>query len=156
MQIKTSLPDETKKIGRLVGERISRPFPILLIGDLGTGKTVFVKGLSEGVGISSHVKSPSFTILYTYDGGRFPIYHFDLYRLGKESIEDMFLEGYFDKDGIIVIEWADKLSNMDFFSSYLEINFIFLGENLRELSFSTQESYIKKIIEDVISEYTGN
>ncbi len=156
MQIKTSSSNETRKIGKLIGKRVSKPFPILLRGDLGAGKTIFVKGLAEGVRVSSHVKSPSFTILYTYDGGRFPIYHFDLYRLDKESIENLFLEGYFDREGIIVIEWADKLSNMNFFSSYLEINFVFLGENLRELSFSTQEPYIKEIIEDVINEYIGN
>ena len=86
---------------------------ICLIGDLGAGKTTFVKGLAKGLKLSEHkVSSPTFVIMNIYEG-KLPIYHFDLYRLEDEkSIMAIGYEEFFYGEGISVIEWADRLGNL--------------------------------------------
>lgn len=151
--IKVLSVDDTIKIGEAIGRRLDFSFPILLFGDLGAGKTVFVRGLAKGMGSPSRVKSPSFTILYIYRGGKFDIYHFDLYRLTKEGISDLFVEGYFDKEGIIVVEWAEKLFSLDYFPCYLRVDFSFTGETERVITFSSNDERIENLIIEVSNEY---
>jgi tRNA threonylcarbamoyladenosine biosynthesis protein TsaE len=83
---------------------------VLLFGDLGAGKTAFVKGLAEGLGArQDDVNSPTFTIMQEYRGGRLPLYHVDLYRLNDaREIEDLGLDEIAEK-GVLAIEWAEKL-----------------------------------------------
>ncbi len=146
-------PEHTRIVGRLLGEKIEEPLPILLFGDLGTGKTVFVRGLTEGVGSPSRVKSPSFTILYIYNGGRFPVYHFDLYRLNEEGVGELLKEGYFEKDGIIVVEWGEKFPE-NYFTSYLKVEFSLISDMERELVFSSVgNGKLNRLIDEVICEY---
>jgi tRNA threonylcarbamoyladenosine biosynthesis protein TsaE len=84
-----------------------------LRGDLGAGKTHFVKGLVYGCGSSAAVTSPTFTLLHEYRGGRLPIFHFDLYRLQDRSeLEGLGFEDYLNDDGITVIEWADRFPEL--------------------------------------------
>jgi len=79
-----------------------------LVGDLGAGKTTFVKGIAQGLGITKSVTSPSFVLLKVYQG-KFPLYHFDLYRIrGLRAIEDIGYEDFISDSGVCVIEWADK------------------------------------------------
>ena len=82
---------------------------LLLDGDLGAGKTSFTKGLAKGLGITDYVKSPTFTIIREYRHGRLPLYHMDLYRLEDGGAEDLWLEEYFEGDGVSVVEWPDFL-----------------------------------------------
>ena len=102
-------PAETEAIGRQVAENIGVGSVLALKGDLGSGKTLFVKGVVDGLGSSADVTSPTFTILHEYRGGRLPVYHFDLFRVeNPQALARLGLDDYFFGDGISVIEWADR------------------------------------------------
>jgi tRNA threonylcarbamoyladenosine biosynthesis protein TsaE len=102
-------PAETEAIGRQVAENIGIGSVLALNGDLGSGKTLFVKGVVAGLGSSADVTSPTFTILHEYRGGRLPVYHFDLFRVeNPQALSRLGLDDYFFGDGISVIEWADR------------------------------------------------
>jgi tRNA threonylcarbamoyladenosine biosynthesis protein TsaE len=82
---------------------------LALCGDLGAGKTQFVKGLAAGLGYKSDVTSPTFTLIHEYLGGRLPLYHFDFYRLESEGEAlRLGVEEYLGGEGVCVVEWADK------------------------------------------------
>jgi tRNA threonylcarbamoyladenosine biosynthesis protein TsaE len=102
-------PAETEAIGRQLAERIDVGAVLALKGELGSGKTLFVKGLVAGLGSSADVTSPTFTIAHEYQGGRLPVYHFDFFRLeDSQSLAQLGLDDYFFGDGLSVIEWADR------------------------------------------------
>lgn len=102
-------PAETEAIGRQLAEHIEVGSILALKGDLGSGKTLFVKGLVAGLGSSADVTSPTFTIVHEYRGGRVPVYHFDFFRVeNQQSAERLGLDDYFFGDGVSVIEWADR------------------------------------------------
>ena len=102
-------PAETQAIGRRLAEDVGTGSALALTGDLGSGKTVFVKGLVVGLGSSADVTSPTFTILHEYRGGRVTVYHFDFFRLeDRQSVARLGLDDYFFGDGVSVIEWADR------------------------------------------------
>ncbi len=102
-------PAETEAIGRQVAENIGVGSVLALKGDLGSGKTLFVKGVVAGLGSSADVTSPTFTIVHEYRGGRLPVYHFDLFRVeNPQALARLGLDDYFFGDGISVIEWADR------------------------------------------------
>ncbi len=102
-------PAETEAIGRQVAENIGIGSVLALKGDLGSGKTLFVKGVVAGLGSSADVTSPTFTILHEYRGGRLPVYHFDLFRVeNPQALSRLGFDDYFFGDGISVIEWADR------------------------------------------------
>lgn len=102
-------PAETEAIGRQVAENIGVGSVLALKGELGSGKTLFVKGVVAGLGSSADVTSPTFTIVHEYRGGRLPVYHFDLFRIeNPQALARLGLDDYFFGDGISVIEWADR------------------------------------------------
>jgi len=102
-------PAETEAIGRQVAENIGVGSVLALKGDLGSGKTLFVKGVVAGLGSSADVTSPTFTIVHEYRGGRLPVYHLDLFRVeNPQALARLGLDDYFFGDGISVIEWADR------------------------------------------------
>ncbi len=101
--------DETIALGCAIAATLRRGDVLALCGDLGAGKTHFVKGVAAGLGASASVTSPTFTLIHEYPGGRLPLYHFDFYRLGDEDDAlKIGLDEYLDGDGACVIEWADK------------------------------------------------
>ena len=82
---------------------------LALAGDLGAGKTQFVKGLVAGLGSDDEVTSPTFTLIHEYTRGRLPVYHLDFYRLNhRDELRQLGLEDYFNGEGVCVIEWADR------------------------------------------------
>ena len=106
----TRSEEETAAIGRALAPRLSAGDVVLLFGDLGAGKTAFVRGLAEGLGIAAdEVSSPTFTLVQEYRGGRLPLFHVDLYRLNDpREIDDLGLDEL-TADGVLAIEWAEKL-----------------------------------------------
>jgi tRNA threonylcarbamoyladenosine biosynthesis protein TsaE len=102
-------PAETEALGERWGRAAQRGLVIGLSGDLGAGKTQFVKGLARGLGITARVHSPTFTLVNEYGGGRLKLFHLDLYRLEtRKQILSAGLEEYLQSDGVAVIEWAER------------------------------------------------
>jgi tRNA threonylcarbamoyladenosine biosynthesis protein TsaE len=103
--------EETFKLGRVVARGLHGGELILLEGDLGLGKTVFAKGIAEGLGIPrDDVTSPSFTLVQEYEGGRFPVFHVDLYRIEvAEEIGTLGIEEILAAGGVVIVEWGEKL-----------------------------------------------
>src|SRR5438876_5427232 len=100
---------ETEEIGRQFAKNLTTGSVLALIGELGSGKTQFVKGLVAGLGSTAAITSPTFTIVHEYPGGRLPVYHFDFFRLEKrQSVAQLGLDDYFFGDGVSVVEWADR------------------------------------------------
>ena len=103
-------PAETEAIGRQFAVKDVGVGSILALkGELGSGKTLFTKGLVAGLGSDATVTSPTFTIVHEYPGGRLPVYHFDFFRLeDRQSVARLGLDDYLFADGVSVIEWADR------------------------------------------------
>ena len=113
MVIETHDPEETFEVGRTIGMNAKPGQVFTLVGDLGVGKTVVTKGLAAGLGITEPVSSPTFTIVQTYDEGRMPFYHFDVYRIGDlEEMEEIGYDDYFFGQGICLIEWAELIEEI--------------------------------------------
>ncbi len=108
--IETTQPEHTFELGRLLGQSGCAGQVYTLVGDLGTGKTVFTQGFAAGLGIQEPVGSPTFTILQVYEEGRLPFYHFDVYRIGDVSeMDEIGYEDCIYGGGVCLIEWADLI-----------------------------------------------
>lgn len=112
----------------------SEKFPNMVIcldGELGSGKTVFVKGFASALGIKDNITSPTFNLIKEYDTGELPLYHMDMYRL-EEDASSIGVEEYFVKGGVTIIEWSDLIGN-SLPDERLEIKFKIIDENTRIL-----------------------
>jgi tRNA threonylcarbamoyladenosine biosynthesis protein TsaE len=110
----TRSTSETIRIGKRIGRLLKAGDVVALVGELGAGKTQYIKGLAAGVGIGNptYISSPSFTLINEYPG-KIPFYHVDLFRLEREKeAEELGLEDYFQGGGITAIEWADKIPSL--------------------------------------------
>lgn len=135
-KIVTQSEDETISLGHHIGSRLKGSEILLLESDLGGGKTTFTKGLVAGIGTAESVSSPTFTISQEYTGGRFRVYHFDLYRLGELGIMSEELQEIIDqKDGIVVIEWPGLTKKIlpKERTIHIEFNRQKYGENVRSI-----------------------
>jgi tRNA threonylcarbamoyladenosine biosynthesis protein TsaE len=124
----------TIQIGKSIGSLLLPGDVVALVGELGTGKTQFIKGLAVGVGIGkpTYISSPSFTLINEYKG-KIPFYHIDLFRLRAEKeAEDLGLEEYFQSGGITAIEWADRIPSL-LPREMLWIQISYTGENTRSI-----------------------
>lgn len=105
--------EDTYQLGMQLGEKARAGQVYCLLGDLGTGKTVFTQGFAKGLGITEPVNSPTFTIVQVYDEGKLPFYHFDVYRI--EDIDEMLeigYEDYFYGQGVCLIEWSNLIEEL--------------------------------------------
>jgi len=103
---------ETAAVAQHLAASLQPGDVLLLSGNLGAGKTAFVRGLAEGLGIDpAEVSSPTFTLVHEYRGGRLTLYHVDLYRLERAATEDLGLEELGARDGVLAIEWPDRLTH---------------------------------------------
>lgn len=109
----TFSPEETAELGRRFGEAAQPGDVFAITGDLGVGKTVFTKGIAEGLGITEIVNSPTFTILQIYESGRLPLYHFDVYRIAEaEEMEEIGYEDCFYGEGLTLVEWGERIAEL--------------------------------------------
>lgn len=105
-------PAGTESLGEQWGREAQRGWVFALSGDLGAGKTQLVRGLARGLGVTSRVHSPTFTLVNEYTGGRLKLFHLDLYRLETaEQIHGAGVDEFLQPDGVSVIEWAERLGN---------------------------------------------
>lgn len=112
----TNNEEETMLVAEKLAGTVGKGVVFTLEGDLGAGKTHFVKGFVKGLGSNALVTSPTFTLLNVYEDGKFPVYHFDMYRLSsKEEAEELGFDEYFDLknlDGIVFVEWPNQVEGL--------------------------------------------
>lgn len=112
-EFETGTPEETYELGMKLGKEAGPGQVYTLNGDLGAGKTVFAKGFAKGLGIDDTVSSPTFTILQVYESGRYPLYHFDVYRIADSSeMDEIGFDEYVYSEGISLIEWAEYIEDI--------------------------------------------
>lgn len=127
LAVRTRSADETTSLGRRIGQLLRPGEVLLLVGDLGTGKTTFVQGVATGLGITTRPRSPTFTMVHTYDGGTYPLVHVDLYRLDTSvEVLSLGLEELFEPPAVSVVEWGEKATPI-------------VGDDYLELCFSWEE-----------------
>ena len=126
----TKSPEETRKVAEELVKSITSPVCIALFGELGAGKTVFVKGLAIGLGIEDVIKSPTFVLMRSYSG-RMKLHHIDLYRIKKEEEFSPFEEALMD-EGITAIEWAERAEEL-LPEKRIDVKFKIIHENNREI-----------------------
>lgn len=102
-------PADTRRQGERLGRVLSEGDVVALTGTLGAGKTHFCQGIVAGLGASGAVTSPTFGLVHEYVGGRFPVFHFDFYRIeSEEELIEIGWDEYLDRGGVVVVEWADR------------------------------------------------
>lgn len=129
----THSEEETARVARELAGRLQPGSVVLLSGNLGAGKTAFVRGLADGLGIDpAEVSSPTFTIVHEYRGGRLALYHVDLYRLDQAATGDLGLEEMGSADGVLAIEWPDRLAHE--LPAAISVAIDILDDNERKIS----------------------
>ena len=109
----TNNEEETQQLGERLAGALKPGMVIAFTGDLGAGKTAFTRGLARGLGIPERVTSPTFTIVNEYEGGRLPLFHFDMYRLGSsEELYDIGWEDYLARGGVCAVEWSENIEDV--------------------------------------------
>jgi tRNA threonylcarbamoyladenosine biosynthesis protein TsaE len=148
--IKSHREEETVSWGKMLGSRLTAGDVVGLVGDLGAGKTYFVKGVAEGLGVleDQYVVSPTFTLINEYKG-RTNLYHFDLYRIQDErEIEGLGYEEYLSGSGLVMIEWAEKMVRF-LPEELLLVEIKREDENTRTLIFTGRGDRYVKIVEEI-------
>ena len=132
MEFYTNSPEETEAVGQALAARLAPGTIIAYRGDLGAGKTAFTRGLARGLGVTERVTSPTYTIVNEYLGGRLPLFHFDMYRLGSpEELFDIGWEDYLDRGGVCAVEWSENV--WDAMDGAIVITVSRLGETARRI-----------------------
>ena len=148
IEIISESAERTLDIARFMGENLSKGDVLALSGELGSGKTCFTGGLARGLGVDEkyQITSPTFTLINEYPA-RCNLYHFDVYRLNSYSeFEDLGYEEYFYSDGVVVIEWAEKIIQI-LPAKTIFIYFKYLDENRRKIVIKGLESRMKELID---------
>lgn len=140
-EIVTEAPEETVKLGIKIGKLLKENDIVGLYGELGAGKTLLIKGIVKGAGISEEAKSPSFTIITTYRN-RKTVYHIDLYRIEEKDLKSIDFYDFLQSPAIVVIEWAEKAENL-LPPDTIKIRINILSENKRRFQI---EGWIEKFI----------
>jgi tRNA threonylcarbamoyladenosine biosynthesis protein TsaE len=141
--------DQTWEIAHFIGGKLRKGDVLALSGELGSGKTCFTGGLARGLGVDEkyQITSPTFTLINEYPARFNKLYHFDVYRLNSYSeFEDLGYEEYFCSDGIIVIEWAEKIVQILPADTFF-INFKYIDENRRKIIIKGSKSRLKELID---------
>ena len=133
MEFITNSPEETEALGAALAQRLMPGTVIAYRGDLGAGKTAFTRGLARGLGVTEQVTSPTHTIVNEYIGGRMPLFHFDMYRLGSsDELFDIGWEDYLERGGVCAVEWSENVE--DAMEDAICITIEKLGEDSRQIT----------------------
>ena len=150
LKIITNSPDETRALGEKTGKHLEPGTVLALNGDLGSGKTTFVQGLAKGLDVPNnyYITSPTYTLINEYTG-RYHLFHVDLYRIESYAdLDDIGLYEILRSDGVVAIEWADKLQK-NLLPEYLAIHIDILNDESRKISMTAYglrgENLIKKL-----------
>ena len=111
MEFVTQSREETEALGARLAEALAEGRVVAFTGDLGAGKTAFVSGMARALGVEERVTSPTFTVVNEYEGGRLPLFHFDMYRL--DSADELFhigWEDYLSRGGVCAVEWSENVA----------------------------------------------
>jgi len=147
-KLTTNREEETIEIAQNIESEKFPNMVICLIGDLGSGKTIFTKGFADALGIEENITSPTFNIIKEYNNEEMNLYHMDLYRL-EGDVRNLGLEEYFEKDGVVIIEWADMIE--DYLpEERLEIRFKVVDEDTRVLIFKPYGTKYEEICEAIL------
>ena len=112
MELLSHSPEDTEDIGARLAEQLEPGAVVAFTGDLGAGKTAFTRGLARGLGIPDRITSPTFTIVNEYEGGRLPLFHFDMYRLGSaDELFDIGWEDYLRRGGVCAVEGSENIAD---------------------------------------------
>ena len=121
----------TQRIGAALAAQLQPDDVLVMLGDMGAGKSEFTRGLARGLGVSGYVTSPTFTILQVHDSGRLPLYHFDWYRLSDpEELYELSMDEYLQNGGVAVIEWPSRAEE-SVPETYLEVELCPTGDDTR-------------------------
>ena len=133
MEFITHSPEETEAVGATLGKRLCAGAVIAYQGDLGAGKTAFTRGVACGLGAKESVTSPTYTIVNEYLSGKYPLFHFDMYRLASsDDLFDIGWEDYLDRGGICAVEWSENVA--DAMENAIIVTIEKLGEESRRIT----------------------
>ena len=145
----TESVEETVKIGEMLGKLLRPGDVIAMDGDLGAGKTHFTCGIAKALNIDDYITSPTFTIVNEYRGGKYPLFHFDVYRLSDSNeLYDIGYDEYINGDGVCIIEWANLIDDIlpDEYL-YIELKYKYMS---REMTLNPVGEKYEKIVEELI------
>ncbi len=126
--------EHTRRIGAALAAQLKAGDVLLLLGEMGAGKSELTRGIAKGLGVEGYVPSPSFTVLQVHDSGRLPLYHFDWYRLsGAQELYELSMEEYLYGDGVAVVEWPQRAQEA-VPQAHLRVTLAAVGENGREIT----------------------
>ena len=127
---------ETQALGAALAQQLQPDDVLLMLGDMGAGKSEFTRGLARGLGVTGYVTSPTFTIMQLHESGRLPLYHFDWYRISDaEELYELSMDEYLHAGGVAVIEWPSRAEEA-IPETYLEVAIEPLGDDVRRITFT--------------------
>ena len=150
-QITTRSVDETQNLGKIIGTAVTGGTVLALTGDLGSGKTAFVQGLARGLEVPDdyYITSPSYTLINEYPG-RFPLFHVDLYRITDSvDIEDIGLYEILDDNGVVAIEWADRIEQK-LLPDPITIHFELTGDKTRKICITAYDLKNADLLKNIL------
>ena len=133
MEFITHSPEQTENVGAALGKQLKPGTVIAYQGDLGAGKTAFTRGVACGLGAKESVTSPTYTIVNEYLSGKYPLFHFDMYRLASsDDLFDIGWEDYLDRGGVCAVEWSENVA--DAMEGAVVVTIEKLGEDARRIT----------------------
>lgn len=143
ISVLTNSPEETFDLACRIGGQLLKGDIVTLDGNLGAGKTLFTQGLGKALGVTEPVTSPTFAILNIYSTGKLPMFHFDAYRISSyDELVEIGFEEYNQGDGIIVVEWAKNIPELEYEKKLIQIDIERLDNmsvNARRITINTYE-----------------
>lgn len=148
MNFKSNNEQDTMILSQNIESEKFQNMVICLNGELGSGKTVFVKGFARAMGITDDITSPTFNIIKEYPNGELPLYHMDVYRL-EDNNQDIGIKEYFTKGGVTIIEWPEIISDL-LPKERLDLYFKFVDENIRLIEIKAYGKAYEDIVNTII------